>query len=122
MGFEIPRRYAILEFDDPYKGAEIRARLDVDTATFFAIQKLQKSVTEDSEEDTRRALAFFVDHAAVSWNFEQDGEVLPMTVDELMKLPAALTLAIIPKWIEAASGVPAPLDEASPDIDPSVAD
>lgn len=121
MGFEIPRRFAILEFDEPYKGAEIKARLDVDTATFFAIQKLQKSVTEDNEEDTRRALGFFLDHAAVSWNFEEDGVALPMSVDALMQLPAALTLAIIPKWIEAASGVPAPLDEVSPDTDPSVA-
>ncbi len=121
-GFRIPRRVAILEFDGEYAGAEIRARLDVDTETYFAISRLQGEVDGPNEaENLRQALGFFVDHIAIGWNLEdEDGTAIPMTVDGLMRLPWALTAALIPKWREAVTTVAAPLDDASPDTGLSV--
>lgn len=123
MGFKVPRRTAVLVFDGDYEGAEIYCRLDVNTETFFAISRLQNDAAEgDDESKIRAALGFFVDHIATGWNLEDDdGVEMPLTADSLMTLPANLSLAIIPKWKEAAAGVSAPLDETSPNGDTSEA-
>lgn len=122
MGFKIPRRSAILEFDGDFKGAEIACRLDVNTETYFAVTRLQNDVGDgDDESKIRAVLAFFVDHIATGWNLEDDdGQPIELTVNSLMTLPANLTLAIIPKWKEAATGVPVPLEQPSSDGNSSV--
>lgn len=115
MGFKVPRRTATLQFEGAYEGAEIYCRLDASTETYLAITRMQRDAeAADNEDNLRLVLAFFVEHIATGWNLEDDdGTAIPLTIEALMQLPANLSLAIIPAWKEAATGVPAPLGEPS---------
>lgn len=124
MGFKVPKRIAVLEFDEAsgFQGAEIRCRLDITTEAFFQVEALREAATADNETRIREMLTFFVDNIALEWNLEDEetGKPYPLTVDTLMReLPPALTLNLIPLWKNAAVGVSAPLVEPSPSLDPS---
>jgi hypothetical protein len=116
MGFRVQRRRATLQLDEPFEGAEIYARLDVSTGTFFELERLQAATDIGLTERQRleAALAFFVDNVVTGWNLEEeDGSPIPLTVAAVMDLPVAIVSQLIPKWKEAAVGVPAPLGSPS---------
>lgn len=119
MGFKVPKRTAVLEFDEAsgFQGAEIRCRLDITTEAFFELQRLRDRQEEapDSER-IRQTLEFFLNNIVLGWNLEDEdtGEAIPVTIDAAMTmLPPRLTVGLVPMWMEIAIGVPAPLSEPS---------
>ena len=118
MGFQYEPRIAIMEFDGPFAGLEIRAALDLPAIRQIRVmkqlQRLQSLVATGDEEQAeaalREAMELFVT-VTDGWNWQDaDGNPLPLTADTLLTvIPGNLAFELTNKWAETVRGVPAPL-------------
>ena len=115
MGFQVPRRTARVTFEEghDYHGAEVVLNLDLPTAAIFELQRLQAT-------DGDAAVRMFAEDALVSWNVEDGGAPVPASYDGAKTQPSAFILALMQKWLEAATDIPAPLGQSSSATDGSV--
>lgn len=115
MGFKVPRRQARVTFEEghDYHGAEVVLNLDLPTAAIFELQRLQAT-------DGDAAVRMFADDALVSWNVEDEAGPVPASYEGAKTQPSAFILALMQKWMEAATDIPAPLGQASSATDGSV--
>lgn len=122
MGFQYEPRIAVMEFDGPFAGLEIRAALDLPAIRQIRVmkqlQRLQSIVATGDEEQAeaalREAMELFVT-VTDGWNWQDaDGNPLPLTADTLLTvIPGNLAFKLTNKWAETVRGVPAPLVAAS---------
>ena len=99
--FVLERREAILEFpeDSPHYGLEVRAKLDVDIATFLQFQKLGDNPASD---DTRFLMEKFGSDIILEWNMhDEDAQPVSPTSDGFMTLPLNVCIAIVGAWAES---------------------
>ena len=111
-GFRLPERTALINFEGTdYDGAEIRVRLSVTFAQFIA---LRESAQGEDQEGMAR---LFGETVLMDWNLEDaDGKPIPADGDGMLAIPLELTNLIVQHWVEAVSGIPAPLEPPSGDI------
>ena len=111
-GFRLPERTAKINFEGTdYDGAEIQLRLSVSFAQFIA---LRESAQGDDQESMAR---LFGQNVLMDWNLEDaDGKPIPADGDGMLAIPLELTNLIVQHWVEAVSGVPAPLEPQSSDF------
>lgn len=122
MGFQYEPRIAVMEFDGPFAGLEIRAALDLPALRQIRVlkqlQRLQSLVATGDEEQAeaalREAMELFVT-VTDGWNWQDaDGNPLPLTADTLLTvIPGNLAFELTNKWAETVRGVPSPLVAAS---------
>lgn len=126
--FEYEPRVAVIEFDGPFAGLEIRAALDMPALRQLRLikqlQALQAITNEgdetQAEEALRQAMELFVG-VCDGWNWTRDGEPLPLTAETLLNvIPGNLAFTLTDKWAQTVRGVSAPLvDESiSPETSP----
>ena len=112
MGFEVPRRTAVLTFEgEEYEGCEVRCLFDISLRDLLYFDALEAG-SQKAEEAMRR----FGDSFLESWNIEIDGESVPATGEGIMLVPAPFALMMLNAWREAMTkmaGVSDPLGEAS---------
>ena len=111
-GFRLPEKTAHVTFEGTdYDGAEIQLRLSVSFAQFIA---LRESAQGEDQEGMAR---LFGQNVLMDWNLEDDdGEPIPADGDGMLAIPLELTNLIVQHWVEAVSGVPAPLEPRSSDF------
>lgn len=123
MGFKLTPRVAVLTFEEPFAGLEIRCRHDMPAEAYFKLVSDIDAVkdTEDGIAAYRAVMAMFADNIAIDWNAEdEDGQPIPLTAETLTAtIPIALGNAILPRWKEAMVGVATPLEPPSSDGDTS---
>ena len=122
MGFRYEPRIAVMEFDGPFAGLEIRAALDLPALRQMRVmkqlQRLQALVATGDEEQAeaalREAMELFVT-VTDGWNWEDaEGNPLPLTAETLLAvIPGNLAFELTNKWAETVRGVAAPLAGAS---------
>lgn len=104
MGFSLNRNYILLFEDTDLEGAEVKLR-----ATPVGVPlKIRNGL---GDEEIAALLADYV----VSWNLDGlDGEPLPITAEAIIdNLEASVVALIVRHWMDAATGVTAPLDGRS---------
>ena len=111
-GFRIPEKTALITFEDTdYDGAEIQLRLSVSFAQFIALREAAQG--EDQEGMAR----LFGENVLMEWNLEDGaGQPIPANGDGMLAIPLELTNLVVQHWVEAVSGVPAPLELPSNDF------
>ena len=111
-GFRLPERTALINFQGTdYDGAEIQIRLSVTFAQFI---ELRESAQGEDQEGMAR---LFGQNVLMDWNLEDaDGKPIPADGDGMLAIPLELTNLIVQHWVEAVSGVPAPLEPPSGDL------
>ena len=111
-GFRIPERTARITFEGTdYDGAEIKLKLSVSFAQFIALR--ESAMGEDQEFMAR----LFGETVLMEWNLEdEDGQSLPADGDGMMAIPMDLTNLVVQHWVEAVSGISAPLEQPSGDL------
>jgi len=111
-GFRIPERTARVAFEGTdYDGAEIKLKLSVSFAQFIALR--ESAMGEDQEFMAR----LFGETVLMEWNLEdEDGQPLPADGDGMMAIPMDLTNKVVQHWVEAVSGISAPLEQPSGDL------
>ena len=112
MGFKVPRKTALLQFEgDEFKGCEIRVALDL---TFES----QLHMTELKEAGDQRAiLTLFANAALVDWNLvDDDDQPIKMTATAFLELPGWFGMLVLNHWGDAlteASQIAGPLGKQS---------
>jgi hypothetical protein len=108
-GFRLPEKTARITFEGTdYDGEEIQLRLSVSFAQFIALRESAQG--EDQEVMAR----LFGQNVLMDWNLEDDdGQPIPADGDGMLAIPIVLTNLIVQHWVEAVSGVPAPLEPPS---------
>lgn len=111
-GYRRERRVYNLTFEQ-YPGLTVRAR-SCSTETFLKITELEgQEITIDV---AREQLHLFAEHL-LSWNLldEETGEPVPATPDAVLAEDFDFVTHLQLAWIEAVSGVAAPLAQPSED-------
>jgi hypothetical protein len=117
-GFRKPAKVYRLKFaDEEFAGLEVKAK-SVPLGTFLELSTLAEPIAGgDSREQVTRVSQLFAGfaQALISWNLEDEetGEAVPATYDGIMAQEFDFVLAIITAWMEAISGVAAPLANGS---------
>ena len=110
MGYEIPKRTAVLTFKGTdYDGAEIKVRLNVGLGFFLEMQGLAGT------EQALELYGKFAQAALMEWNLEDGGKKLPPNEKGMLAIPPALANIIINSWVEAMAQPPTPLSKPSDD-------
>src|SRR5215510_14389149 len=93
------------------EGLEVRAR-SITTGKLLALSRLRApTLTAEDVEELFMALA----DALVDWNLEdENGNPVPATVEGLYAQDLDFAQRIVWAWIDAVSGVDAPLEPSSP--------
>lgn len=121
MGYRPKRKTYALDFEGTdYDGLEVRLR-GLTTGELLDAMEKKDAANEDANSGEFRELLELVAEKIVDWNVEDDdGRPVEPTLAALIDQDPDFNLAIINAWTTAISGVPAPLDDASPGGDPSV--
>ena len=111
-GFRIPDQTAHITFSGTdYDGAEIWVRLNVSFAHYIALREAAEG------DDQARMAELFGTEVLMEWNLEDaSGEPVPATGEGMLQIPLSLAMLIVQHWIEAVSGVEAPLEPQSSDF------
>lgn len=112
MGFKVPRRTAVIAFEEghDYYGAEIVLNLDLPIRAFFDLQRMRQ---DGKEQD---AIQFFATDVLESWNLEaEDGGALSADFAGVETLPPAFISALIDRWVTEGTTAPIPLGQRSSD-------
>jgi hypothetical protein len=111
-GFRLPEKTARITFEGTdYDGAVIQLRLSVTFAQFI---ELRESAQGEDQEGMAR---LFGQNVLMEWNLDDDdGEPIPADGEGMLAIPLELNNLIVQHWVEAVTGVPAPLVETSGDI------
>lgn len=128
MGFRYEPRIAVMEFEEPFRGLEIRASLDLPAMRqmqlirqLAALQTVVSSGDDgQADEALRQAAALFVT-VTEGWNYEEsDGTPMALTPENLLNvIPGNLFFQLTKRWAETVRGVSAPLAGESPSPDSS---
>ncbi|MFD6035719.1 hypothetical protein ACFWHF_14430 [Streptomyces griseoincarnatus] len=112
MGFQKRRKTYVIEFTDPeLEGFEVRMR-GLSIGEVLEIQKLEE-VSKENLQALNKLLEFTAAHIE-SWNLEEDGVPVPVSLEELKGLDMPVISALLDGWTKAVSDVPDPLDEPAP--------
>lgn len=112
MGFKRnPKIYRLKWEDGDYAGLEVSIR-SLNMGQLLEAKSGKSANGKDGLEGTVELLADRI----LDWNLEDEetGEAVPATLDAMKSEDDDLILDIINRWMEAVSGVPAPLDATSP--------
>ena len=117
MGFERIVKVFTLTFPDgKYEGLEVRMRslttdqfLDVTELADFAGGK--KAISESAPE--LRKLCGWVADNMRSWNLEDDGQPVPVSLAALMDQEFEFVMDIVGAWLTGLGGTPPPLPASS---------
>lgn len=82
--------------------------LDFDELRLTPVETFAESKTRQEQIS-----AFIAEHL-VGWNLERKGEPLPLSAAGVSKLPSRLYSALIVAWVNANTGISAPLETGSP--------
>jgi hypothetical protein len=117
VGYQPKRTVYRLQFEDPeMEGLEVRAR-SVSTGQLLMISALQGKA-ELTEEEIDTLIGAFA-KALVSWNVEEeDGTPVPATAEGVKSQEIGFVQAIVWAWVDALTGVAAPLGPSSPGGEP----
>ena len=112
MGFKVPRKTALLQFEgEEFEGCEIRVALDLTFEAQLHMQELQET------DDQRAILSQFADSALVSWNLEDEsGKPIEVSTEAFLALPGWFGMLVLNGWGEAiqkAGEVSGPLGKPS---------
>ena len=112
MGFKVPKRDGQITFPGTiYEGIEITCVLDVPLSVFSQIAAAASGSIEQVVEANR----LWAEHALKGWNIDDDkGKAIKATVDNFIDQPPAFISAVVLRWIDAVTEMPAPLEEPSP--------
>lgn len=110
MGFKRnPKIYRLKWEDGDYAGLEVNIR-SLTMGQLIEAKSGKSASGKDGLEGTVELLADRI----LDWNLEdEDGTPVPATLEAMKGEDDDLILDIINRWMEAVSGVPAPLDETS---------
>lgn len=122
MGFKFEPRIAVITFEEPFEGLEIRASLDLPALRqmrlvkqLAALQAVTETGDEEKAEDALRQAADLFVTVTEGWNYETSDGPLPMTADNLLNaIPGNLFFQLVSRWAETVRGVSAPLVAESP--------
>jgi hypothetical protein len=105
-----PKIYRLKWEDGDYAGLEVNIR-SLNMGQLLEAKSGKSASGKDGLEGTVELLADRI----VDWNLEDEetGEAVPTTLDAMKGEDDDLILDIINRWMEAVSGVSAPLDETS---------
>ena len=109
MGFKVPRRTAIVTFEEghDYHGAEITLNLDVPLAFLFEFERVRA-------QDPEASVRMFVESILAAWNVEDDnGDPVPATYEGARTQPPAFIRALMERWVAEGTVAPAPLEQPS---------
>lgn len=121
-GYRRQRKMYLLKFDE-YPGMWVRVR----GASMGAFLRISKMVDSLSVSDPATMGSLFSEFAAFlkEWNIpelddddEPTGELVPTTLEGLLSLEFDMVMDIINAWVDAVSGVAAPLGKTSSDGSP----
>lgn len=118
MGFvPEPRRYRLAFSDGSLAGLEVLAK-SVTVGEFLEMTGLGETealggVTLPEGAPVRPTMLARFAECLVSWNLGPEGSPLPCTPETLRGLEVWVTRAMVQAWLEAVSGVPPPLPQAS---------
>lgn len=116
-GFEIPEdEYHLFFEDEQYAGLEVvMSGMGVGEALHFDVVRFRKAPTvEDAEKDVTEVMKIVAEHL-LSWNATRKGVPVPATQEGLLSLGSKFVNALIGAWVNAMTGVPAPLALGSSD-------
>lgn len=110
MGYKRnPKIYHLKWEDGDYEGLEVRIR----SMSMGQLISARTGKGYNGKEDIEGSVELLADRI-VDWNLEdEDGQPVPATLEAIQEEDDDLILAVISRWMEAVSGVPAPLDETS---------
>lgn len=110
MGYKRnPKIYHLTWADGEYAGLEVNIR-SLNMGQLLEAKSGKGADGKDGLEGTVELLADRI----VDWNLEdEDGNPVPATLEAMKGEDDDFVLGIINRWMEAVSGVPAPLDETS---------
>jgi hypothetical protein len=123
VGFQL-RTYRLVFEEPAFEGLEIRTRgATIDDAVawngLFSGEVDLLKPGEANEANRQRLYEVLVDRI-IGWNLEgEDGQQVPCTVETLRGLEASMVLAIGRAWMTASAGVSRPLEQPSPNGQPS---
>lgn len=113
MGYTRTKTFDMRFKEGEMAGLEVRCRR-VSVGTLFDVGAIV-----DRRKESKEAFAAAVEELAkviVSWNYEDDdGNPVPISVETLLEEDADFVLGLFRAWTDALGGVPAPLEQASPD-------
>ena len=116
MGYELPKRTAILEFEegDDYYGAEIEVSLDLPLEMIFRFRRARRPdsehpATPEEVADEEQLYREFGDRALVRWNLTAGGVPVPATGAGFIAQPGPFCAAVMTAWTRATTGDSAPL-------------
>ena len=111
-GFRIPDQTAHITFSGTdYDGAEIWVKLNVSIAHYIALRAAAEG------DDQAKMAELFGSEVLMEWNLEAaSGEPVPANGAGMLQIPLSLAMLIVQHWIEAGSGVEAPLEPPSGDL------
>lgn len=118
MGYEVPRRMALLKFEDGvHDGLEVRCAFDMPLGTFIEFTKRMGAEAVVAQEEAIRQWA---DDILDSWNVEEKGKPVPASADGVMVLGLAFVKDIIDAWAGGMKdSVTGPLAETTADLSTS---
>lgn len=108
MGFQIPKREAVITFEGTdFDGAEVRCKLDVPLRMYLDIMRAE------SHEQTEAVNRQWAEDVLIAWNLEDDGAEIPANAEGFLSLPPVMVNSIVARWLEQAAGVDVPLVASS---------
>lgn len=121
MGYKRAKKVYNLVFADPdMEGLEVKAR-SMPLGDLMAMADTIDNIDKATIGDVDGMLAKFAE-VLVSWNLEDDDDMpVPTTLDGLKSQDQEFVFAVVVSYINAVTGVSAPLPQTSPGGEPSLA-
>lgn len=114
MGFVVKRTIFDLIFTDPdLEGIRVSAG-SIDTGTFLDMTSTMSGGV--TQEDISAVRKLFTQFSTVleSWNLEEeDGTVIPATIEGMYSLEFPFTIRLIKAWLSTVGSIPDPLESRS---------
>ena len=95
MGFVIPVKEIVLEFEGEYEAAHVVCRGSVPISTFLTFQNI--------EDDLETGFRDFADNVLIRWDLEDEQGEIPANGDGMMRLPPDLATVILSSWSDATA-------------------
>lgn len=116
MGYKRnPKVYNLRFQDGEFEGLEVQVR-SVSMGQLIAY----RSGKDDGDKDSTVELVELLADRIIGWNLEdEDGTPVPPTLEAIKAEDNDLIFAVINQWMDAVSGVKAPLPQSSPAGEPS---
>lgn len=121
MGYKRTAKVYNLVFADPdMEGLEVKAR-SMPLGDLMAMADTIDNIEKATIGDVDGMLAKFAE-VLVSWNLEDDDDTpVPTTLDGLKSQDQEFVFAVVLAYVNAVTGVSAPLPQTSPGGEPSLA-